>query len=139
MKPEKRFAVLLGCIVLACVLAACWYGISRYRQASRCAEAKRAFILRAGQMTRDADKELAVGRSRDDVAAWFQSNGMAMTIASKGDHDEASGILKITAPKGCAAPSCVDSAGRIRVIVELDAQGRIMVPGFVFATGTNCM
>ncbi|MGC2638036.1 MAG: hypothetical protein WA294_12715 [Acidobacteriaceae bacterium] len=139
MKPEKRFAVLLACIILAGILAACWFGVSRYRQTARCDEAKKAFILRVGQMTRDADKQLAMGRSRDDVAAYFQSNGIAMTVAAEGDHEEASGALKIPAPKGCAAASCFESAGRIRVVVELDPQGKVMVPGFVFATGTNCM
>jgi hypothetical protein len=139
MKPERQFAVLLACVILACVLAACWYGISRYRQSARCDEAKKAFLIRAGQMTCDAGQQLAVGRSRDDVAAYFQSNGIAMAVEPKGDHLEASGTLKIPAPKGCAGPSCVEAAGQIRVVVELDPQGKIMVPGFVFATGTNCL
>lgn len=100
---------------------------------------EKAFLIRAGQMTRDAGQQLTVGRSRDDVSAFFQSNGIAMTVEPKGDHQEASGTLKIPAPRGCAGPSCVVAAGQIRVVVELDPQGKIMVPGFVFATGTNCL
>lgn len=139
MKPDKRFAVLLACVILACFIAACWYGISRYRQSTRCDEGRKDFLIRVGQMTRDAGKQLAVGRSREDVAAWFHSNGFSMTVAPKGDHEEDSGTLKIPAPKGCAAPSCVEAAGSIRVVVELDPQGKVIVPGFVFATGTNCL
>jgi len=139
MKPEKRFGLALIGVVVVILLAGCWYGISRYRQSVRCREARNAFLVQVEQMTRNANSQLAAGKSRDDVTRFFAANGIPMRIEAMGDHQEATGTLRVPAPKGCASAACVSGAGQIRVMVELDAQGTVMAPGFVFATGANCM
>lgn len=138
MKPEKQFAVLLGCVVLASAIAACWYGVSQHQQSVHCAEGKRVFLMRVADMTRDAHSQLAAGRSKDDVARFFASQGITMETGPLGDHQEAAGTLQFPAPKWCTSTSCT-GGGRIRVVVEMDQNGTVLTPGFVFATGANCM
>jgi len=88
-------------------------------------------------MTRDAHSQLSAGKSKDDVARFFAARGIEMQVESVGDHQQATGTLQVPAPKGCGSTSC--SGGRIRLVVDLDGNGTVLTPGFVFATGANCM
>lgn len=137
MRADKQLAFLLACVIFAVILAACWYGISQHRQSVRCAQGKQDFLVRVADMTRDAHSQLSTGRSKDDVARFFAARGIAMQVESVGDHQQATGTLQVAAPKGCGSITC--SGGGIRLVVEMDRNGTVLTPGFVFATGVNCM
>lgn len=91
------------------------------------------------RLTRDAHAEVTAGRSEADVARFFSANGIAMTLEAAGDHQRATGTLLVPVPKGCARAQCMGHGGQIRVLVELSNDGTVLAPGFVFATGANCM
>jgi hypothetical protein len=138
MRPEKRFFLVMVCALAAALVAGGWYGISRYRQAARCSEGKKAFMLRVESLTRDAHAQLTIGRNQADVARFFAANGITLEISKTGDHQEATGALQMLPPKGCEA-QCAGRGGAIRVLVVMSSDGIVLSPGFVFASGSNCM
>lgn len=122
----KRTITIVSAIIA--IAGVSWIGMKQYRtrlaqrrHAIDCEHRNAEFARRVDALKRDAQERFKLGTKKTAVSQFFTEHGIPFTIADS----EASGILYTIG--GCAALGCGTDRVGIRVRVNVDADGTVIV------------
>jgi len=105
----------------------------------RCKERAAEFKSKVGLIERDAKNFLKVGAKKDDVARFFASEDIPLTINQVGRDHEATGTIYFKGLAECENVACADDSALIGVRVKVDVEGTVVSDPVVIGMYTDCL
>ena len=97
------------------------------------------FQAKVELMQRDAKNSLRVGTRKDEVAHFFASENIALTVSQIGQDHEAIGTVYFTGLPECENVACGDDSSLIGVRVKVNLDGTVVTAPVVFGMYTDCL
>jgi hypothetical protein len=105
----------------------------------QCKERAAEFQAKVELVQRDAKNSLKVGTNRDDVARFFASENIPLTLDQIAQDHKATGTLHFKGLAECENFACGDDSSLIGVRVKVDSHGTVVSDPVVIGMYTDCM
>jgi hypothetical protein len=106
---------------------------------SGCKERAAEFNARVELIQRHAKNSLKVGAKKDDVAHFFASENILLTIDQIGQDHEATGTVYFKGLAECENFACGDDSSLIGVRVKVNMNGTVVSDPVVVGMYTDCL
>jgi hypothetical protein len=153
MTLRRRLGI--AAIALLAIGAVSWFAVEDFRSfvylalrgayfavhpvPSRCKERAAEFQARVELIKRNAKNSLKVGARKDDVAHFFASENIPVTIDQIGQDHEATGTVYLKGLAECENVACGDDSALIGVRVKVDIDGTVVSDPVVVGIYTDCL
>jgi hypothetical protein len=145
----------IAAIALLAIGTVCWFAIADFRSfvylafrgayfvvhpvPAHCKKRAAEFQSRVDLMQREAKNSLKVGAKKGDVAHFFASENIPLTITQIGQDHEATGTVYLKGLAECQNVACGDDSALIGVRVKVDVDGTVASDPVVVGMYTDCL
>ena len=145
----------IAAIVLLAIGAVSWFASDEFRglvllavrgayfavhhSPPQCKKRAEEFQAKVDTIRRDAKRSLKVGARKDDVARFFASENIPLTLDKIGPDYDAIGTVDFKGIAECESFACGDDSSQIGVRVKVDVDGTVLSDPVVIGMYTDCL